>query len=108
MRTWSRVGIVVARVSIAFSALCFFLYFGYTPIVLVAAIFGAVGATLAAVSKAWRTALVTLVFALVPFAQLMVEVSFDTEGLIFVPGAIAIAVAAWALVDHSLKRRAVE
>lgn len=106
MRAHSRTGMTVAGASIAFSALCFALYFAFTPVLLASAIFGAIGAMFALACKARRTAVVTIVFALVPLAQLLVEQFSDTEYLVFFPAAMAIGVAAWAIVDYSLERRA--
>jgi hypothetical protein len=102
----SQVGISIAVVSIVFSSLCFALYFAFTPIVLASALVGTIGAGFAFAAKARRTAMIALVFGLVPFAQLLVEQFFDTEYFIFIPAVLAICIAALAIINHSFERRA--
>lgn len=100
-----RVGISLAVASIAFSAPCFALYFAFTPILAVSAIVGTIGAAFAFAAKARRTAIVALAFGFVPCAQLLIEQSSDTEYFVLIPAVLAICIATWAIVGHSLASR---
>jgi len=105
MNTRSRIGITLAWVSIAFSVLSFAIYFAFTPVFFVSALFGAVGAVVALASKARRTALVAAVFGLVPFGQLLIEQFFESEYLVPLPAAIALLIAGLAIANYAQSRR---
>lgn len=105
MKVNTKMGLVVASGSIAFSLLAVIAYFVFTPVVVVAATFGAIAAVVAAVSGSKRTALVAAVFALVPFSQLLVETFSSVEPLVFLPLLLALAIAAWAFIDYAARRR---
>jgi hypothetical protein len=95
----------IAGVSMAFSAVCFVLVLGFTPAILPAAVLGIVGAVAAFASGGRRTALVTAIFGLVPFAEILIAAEVDSGYFVFVPAGVAIAIAAWAFADY-LRARA--
>lgn len=106
MKPASRIALIVAGSSIAFSVLCSVFYFVFTAAFLLSVLFGAVGVACAVAAKAWRTAMVVAAFAVVPLAQLLVEELFEAEFLVFIPAAVATSAAAWALIDYSSWKRA--
>lgn len=103
--TRHRIGVHVAGASIAFSTLSIGLYFAFTPIVALAALFGAVGVVLAFAVGARRTAIVAAAFAMAPLCQLLVERLLNGELLILAPAMVAISIAAWSLVTYVAERR---
>jgi hypothetical protein len=106
MSTRPQVGLPIARASIAFSALSFLLYFVFTPVAILAVLFGAIGVVFAIASKAKRTALVAATFGLVPIAQLLIEQSTTYEYLVFVPAVMAFVVSGVVLANYSKARGA--
>lgn len=105
MRAQSRTGLVIAGVGIAFCAICFALYFAFTPVFIAAALAGVIGAVSALAAKARRTALVAALFGLVPFGQFLIESFTSSEVLVFAPGAMAMLIAAFAFANYSSGRR---
>jgi len=106
MSARSRIGITVAGLSIAFSVSSFAIYFAFTPVFLVSALFGTIGAVVAMASKSRRTALVAAVFGLVPLGQLLTEHFFESEHLVPLPAATALVIAGMALANYAQSRRA--
>lgn len=100
-----RIGVAVAWVSIVFSLLSFAVYFVFTAVFFVSALFGAVGALAAIASKAKRTALVAAVFGLVPLGQLLVEQFFESEYLVPLPAAAALSIAGLAFANYAQSKR---
>lgn len=105
MSAGSRIGVGVAGVSIAFSMFSILLYFAFTPVFLISALLGAIGAACALASKARRTALVAAIFGLVPLAQLLVETFIDNEYFVLVPAALSFFVSGFIFANYSQERR---
>ncbi len=110
MKTESRIGAALGGISIVFSILCFAVTPVFTAAFILAALFGAVSGAVVLALKARRTAIVSFVFALAPFCGfLLMQYVVERVGsslVVFIPLGLAIASAAWALVDYSKARRA--
>jgi hypothetical protein len=105
VKTHSRIGVVVAGLSIVYSTLCFLVTPVFTGAIILAALFGTISGAIAIALKARRTAIVAFIFALTPlFGFLVMEYVAERVGtgyVTFIPLVLAIVVAAWALVDYS-------
>jgi hypothetical protein len=110
VKTHSRISVAVGGLSIGFSTLCFIVTPVFTGALILAALFGAISGAIAIAFKARRTALVAFIFALTPLCGFLVmEYVAERAGtgyVTFIPLVLAIAVAAWALVDYSRRKDA--
>lgn len=105
----ARIGAVTGGISIAFSAICFFIFPVFTPAFVAALIVGAVCGGTALSLKAKRTALVAFVFALTPLCfHFLVDYAparLHSNYAVIAALAIAVIVAVFALVDYARARR---
>lgn len=105
MNIKTRIGIFVGLSSMLFSTLCLIVMPVFTGAIIVAPFIGAILGAIAAACGARRTAVVTLVFAVVPACGFYVMERFSgyfgTGYVAFFPLVVAIAVASSVLLSYS-------